>query len=169
MSGASKVGSIAKQAAQATGSAPTNASKLGAFGPMANDSRAQVGLLNSGGQFGGGKVPGASMPGSTAFGGSVSPMGGVNQQTGDALPFDSRLQDLMARYDNTSMWGMQALAGASDAYMMYEMTKMRQEPEMARLRFDQQQANISRTNMGSVPSLAPAVNQGGFLDQGFVN
>ena len=94
-------------------------------------------------------------------------MGAVSE-TGEALPFDQRMHDLMARYDNASMWGMQALAGASDAYMQYEMAKLYQEPQMARLRFDQQQANISRQNQASVPSLSGAMNQGGFLDQGFV-
>jgi len=156
-------GSIAKQ---------STATGLGTFGPMANTEAGKVGLLNSAGQFGGSKVPTPTIQtGTTAanFGGAASPMGGINNQTGETLPFDERLRDLMARYDSTSMWGMQALAGASDAYMMYEMTKLNQEPAMARLRFDQQQANMSRQNMASVPSLAPAVNSGGFLDQGFVS
>lgn len=129
------------------------------FGPMKGDAAARVGLLNTQGAV--------AAPTTSQVGMGQSPMGATGQ-TGEALPFDQRLHDLMARYDNTSMWGMQALAGASQAYMDYEMMKVAQEPTMARLRFDQQQANMSRQNQASVPSLGGAMNQGGFLDQGFV-
>lgn len=167
--GAARVGGSISKASQMTQAVSKNnlrpnitspGAEKALFGPMANNPAAQVGLLNTQGAV--------QAPMAGGVGAGQSPMGAMSQ-TGEALPFDQRLHDLMARYDNTSMWGMQALAGASQAYMDYEMMKMAQEPQMARLRFDQQQANITRTNQASVPNLGGAVNQGGFLDQGFVN